>query len=148
MSIVPGHVVWVDGPEVLYELLDGLPAGEFEGQELTTTTYLGQRALPWDLATKVPAGHVAVCVYRGGWTNDAERLDGHDSVIVDVYAPTADMSRAVQRAFEILLVGNYFDTQAGFVDDVELATRFRDVPSPADTYAQTSAAFRVIARPD
>lgn len=147
MSAVPGHVVWVDGADVLFEVLDGLPAGEHGGEQLVTRTFRPQ-GLPPDLAAQVAAGLVAVCVYRGGWNNDEDRTEGVDSVIVDVYAPTATMSRAVQRAFEILLVGNYFDTSAGFVDDVEIGTRFREVPSPLDTYAQTSAAFRLSARPD
>lgn len=147
MSAVPGHLVWVDGPEVLFELLHDLPAGTLDEQDLRTTTFRPQ-GLPADLYEQVAGGMVAVCVYRGGWTNDADRVDGHDSVVVDLYAPTASIARDVSRAIEIMLVDSYHDTSVGFVDDVEIGTRFREVPSPIDSYAQTSAAYRVISRPD
>lgn len=133
---------WVDGVDALYEILDGLTVTD----DISTRTYLAQ-GLPADVAAEV-ADKVLLRIYRAGWSNDVAEADGQDHVGVDIYAATRTLAIDTAHTIETFLLGNYFDTAAGFVDDVTIGTRFRDVEVPTDFWAQATQSFRVESRPE
>ena len=149
---------YLDGVEALYALLDGLQVQVEQDGVTSPLTVAGRPvqaavtylALPADMAAQIKNDLAVMLVpSRAGWSDDQKATEGHDRVAVDVYGPTADVVREVSRAVEQLLVDQFHDvTGVGFIDDVQLDSRWRIVPDPTDAYARSNAIYRLISRPD
>ncbi len=150
---------YLDGMEALYVLLAGTQAEDTAGNPVTVNVGNADQVLPPAVtALQLPADlsdrirndlAVFLLITRSGWSDDQQMVEGQERVTVEVYARTADAVRAISKAIEAFLIDNFHAVPGvGFIDDVLFDTRWRMLQVPTTDYAQSTATYRVVSRPD
>lgn len=151
---------WPDGVEMLFELLQGMTVASPTGDPLVVPgpDGVGIAVLPVETHTAAQGDFVQRCredaavfvvLTQAGWADDADNVEGQELVALEVWAPPyGNACRVVSKAIEDFLVDDYHETPAGFIDDVAITSRFREIPQPVDDYRLSTATYRLEYRPE